>query len=119
MLSESEIKVKRSRFLARIWSISSENDAAERIRETKREFRTATHWVFAYILNNGEILRFNDNGEPAGTAGLPVLNTLRSSGLNNVCCVVTRWFGGTKLGTRGLADAYAAATASAVAEIRI
>jgi len=103
-IAQAEFKVKRSRFLGRLWNVSSEEEAAERLRETKREFRNASHWVFAYVI--GGIMRSGDNGEPAGTAGVPVLNVLRSANLDNVCVVVTRWFGGVKLGKDGLADAY-------------
>jgi putative IMPACT (imprinted ancient) family translation regulator len=104
-LGEAEIKVKRSRFLGRVWRCGSEAEAYELVQATKKEFRNAAHWVYAYALDGG-VFRANDNGEPPGTAGLPVLNALRSSGLSNAVCVVTRWFGGTKLGVDGLRQAY-------------
>jgi putative IMPACT (imprinted ancient) family translation regulator len=102
-----EYKIKRSVFRSRLWTITSEAEVPEILRGVKREFRNASHWVYAYVL--GDILRSNDNGEPPGTAGVPVLNELRAAGRSGELCVVVRWFGGTKLGKSGLAEAYGAA----------
>ncbi|MDR0935515.1 MAG: YigZ family protein [Oscillospiraceae bacterium] len=103
-----EYKIKRSIFRARLWTVTSEAEVPEILRAVKKEHRSASHWVYAYVL--GDILRSNDNGEPPGTAGVPVLNELRAAKRANTLCVVVRWFGGTKLGKTGLADAYAEAT---------
>ncbi|MDR0819184.1 MAG: YigZ family protein [Oscillospiraceae bacterium] len=115
-VAESEIKVKRSRFLARIYRCSTEAEAYAIMLAVKRELRGASHWVYAYVLSG--VMRSGDNGEPPGTAGLPVLNVLRSAGLSGVVCIVTRWFGGTKLGVAGLRAAYKA-SAIAAAEAAI
>jgi putative IMPACT (imprinted ancient) family translation regulator len=114
-IAEAEIRVKRSQFLARLYRCSSEQQAYELVKAAKREHRDASHWVYAYVLSDG-VMRCNDNGEPPGTAGLPVLNALRSAELRDVLCIVTRWFGGTKLGVDGLRDAYKSV---AIAAIRI
>ncbi|MDR2530880.1 MAG: YigZ family protein [Oscillospiraceae bacterium] len=104
--------MKRSRFIARLYRCGSETEARETLHAVKTEYRNASHWVHAYAL--GEILRCSDNGEPPGTAGLPVLNALRSAKLDGVVCVVTRWFGGTKLGVDGLRAAYRAAALAVI-----
>jgi len=114
--AEAEIKIKRSRFLARLYPCTTEEQAYEIVKQVKKEFRDASHWVYAYVLS-GSIMRCNDNGEPPGTAGLPVMNALRSSGFSDTICVVVRWFGGTKLGVDGLRDAYRAAAEAAINKI--
>lgn len=96
---------KKSRFTGRIWPVETEEDALRCIKETREEFWDATHNVYAYIIRGGAT-RYSDDGEPGGTAGMPVLNVLRQAEIYNVCCVVTRYFGGTLLGTGGLVRAY-------------
>jgi len=110
-LAEAEIKVKRSRFVARVYKCETETAARVVINDVKTDYRSASHWVYAYVIDG--IMRQNDNGEPPGTAGIPVLNAMRSAGLNNAICVVTRWFGGRKLGVDGLRAAYGAVAAAA------
>ena len=108
----AEIKVKGSRFIAEAVPVSSENDALSRIEEIRRREHAATHHCTAYRIGpTGEVYRYNDDGEPSGTAGMPILRQLEGRELSNVLVVVTRYFGGTKLGTGGLARAYAEAAA--------
>ena len=102
---ESEIIEKKSRFIAKVIRVNSEEEANEKIAEIKKIHRDARHNVFAYRIANG-VERFSDDGEPSGTAGVPILNILRGEKLENVLVVVTRYFGGILLGTGGLVKAY-------------
>ena len=111
--AQAEIRDRGSRFLARVSPASSEVDA-RRIRDEQRaEFHGASHHVWAFRDSEGRE-RWDDDGEPAGTGGRPILAAIRSAGLSNIVVVVTRWFGGTKLGTGGLARAYGSATGDAL-----
>ena len=105
---EAELVEKRSRFIARVWPAPSEADALARIVEMRRQHRDATHNVFAYIIRGGPT-RCSDDGEPQGTSGQPTLNVFQSENIENVCCVVTRYYGGTPLGAGGLVRAYSRA----------
>ncbi len=116
--SESEFVEKKSRFIGRIWGTDSEEEALERIKAMRQQHWDATHNVYAYIIHGGPT-RFTDDGEPSGTAGMPVLEVLRGAGVENVCCVVTRYFGGTLLGTGGLVRAYGKAARDALNEAGI
>lgn len=102
-----EIKIKGSRFIGYAAPIET-REAAETVLDSIRKTHfNATHNCYAYRLNpDGRDFRFNDDGEPSGTAGRPILDAIESRGLFRVICVVTRYFGGTKLGTGGLARAY-------------
>lgn len=112
---EGEYEEKKSKFIAHINSINSEQEAAEYIAEIKKKYWDARHNCYAYILgSNNEIQRFSDDGEPGGTAGKPILDVLVNSGLHNVIIVVTRYFGGVLLGTGGLVRAYQKSSADAV-----
>jgi len=106
---EAELIEKRSRFLARVWSAETEADALAHLSETRELHRDASHNVYAYIIRTGNLMRYSDDGEPGGSSGLPTLNVFRAGGIFDFCCVVTRWFGGTLLGTGGLARAYSSA----------
>lgn len=108
-----EFTEKRSRFIGHIWHTDSEEQAIAAIRSTREKMWDARHHVYAYIIRNGA-MRYSDDGEPQGTGGLPVLDVLRRQQLNNVCCVVTRYFGGILLGTGGLVRAYSKAASIAV-----
>ena len=110
---EKEIIEKKSRFIARIMRISSIEEANEKIAEIKKFYRDARHHVFAYRLANGNE-RFSDDGEPTGTAGVPILDILRGEKIENVLVVVTRYFGGILLGTGGLVRAYSSAAKEAI-----
>ena len=103
---EAELTEKRSRFIGHVWPIESEEEALEHIKELKSKYWDARHNVYAYILREGGIMRYSDDGEPQGTSGMPTLNVFRGEEINNVCCVVTRYFGGILLGTGGLVRAY-------------
>ena len=111
---EAEYEDKRSRFIGHIKPVTSENEAKAFIDEMRRRYADATHNVFAYVLREGNVLRWSDDGEPGGTAGMPVLQVLQREELYNVTCVVTRYFGGILLGTGGLVRAYTAAAKDAL-----
>lgn len=102
---EDEFIEKKSRFIGRIWPVETEEEALARIQEMKKKHYDATHNCWAYIIRDGAV-RFSDDGEPGGTAGMPVLQVLQREGLFNVVCVVTRYFGGILLGAGGLVRAY-------------
>ena len=102
---EDEFTEKRSRFIGRIWLVETEEEALSKIQEMKKQHYDATHNCWAYVIHGGAV-RFSDDGEPGGTAGMPMLQVLRREGLNNVVCVVTRYFGGILLGAGGLVRAY-------------
>ena len=102
---EDEFTEKRSRFIGRIWHAETEADAVERIQQMKKKHYDASHNCWAYIIRGGAV-RFSDDGEPGGTAGMPILQVLQREQLSNAVCVVTRYFGGILLGTGGLVRAY-------------
>ena len=110
---EREIVEKKSKFIADVIRVNSEKEAAEKLAEVKKIHRDARHHVFAYRIANG-VERFSDDGEPSGTAGVPILNILRGEKLENVLVVVTRYFGGILLGTGGLVRAYSLAAKEAI-----
>lgn len=102
---EEEFVEKKSRFIGRIWPVETEEEALQRIQEMKKKHYDATHNCWAYIIRDGAV-RFSDDGEPGGTAGMPLLQVLQREELYNVVCVVTRYFGGILLGAGGLVRAY-------------
>ena len=102
---EAEFTEKKSRFIGRIWPVDTEEEAQAMIQKMKKQHYDATHNCWAYILKDGAV-RFSDDGEPGGTAGMPMLQVLQREGLFNVVCVVTRYFGGILLGAGGLVRAY-------------
>ena len=102
---EDEFVEKKSRFIGRLWPVETEEEALARIQEMKKQHYDATHNCWAYIIRGGAV-RFSDDGEPGGTAGMPMIQVLQREGLNNVVCVVTRYFGGILLGAGGLVRAY-------------
>ena len=102
---EDEFIEKKSRFIGRIWPVETEEEALARIQEMKKKHYDATHNCWAYIIRDGAA-RFSDDGEPGGTAGMPMLQVLQREGLFNAVCVVTRYFGGILLGAGGLVRAY-------------
>ena len=102
---EDEFTEKRSQFIGRIWPVETEEEALSKIQEMKKQHYDPTHNCWAYIIHGGAV-RFSDDGEPGGTAGMPMLQVLQREGLNNVVCVVTRYFGGILLGAGGLVRAY-------------
>ncbi len=105
--ADAEIVINKSRFIGYACPIKSESEAQEFIEKIKKEHRMATHNVPVYILgNNHSVQKYSDDGEPSGTAGLPILNMLKNEGITDIAIVVTRYFGGIKLGTGGLVRAY-------------
>ena len=110
-----EITEKKSRFIATLRPVSTEEEALAFIAEMKKKYWDARHNCSAYIIGTDKPLeRCSDDGEPSRTAGMPMLEVLKGSGLSNVCAVVTRYFGGILLGTGGLVRAYQAATAEGI-----
>ena len=105
-VSRTEFTEKRSRFIGHVWPVDSEEQARARIEETKKQHYDARHNCWCYLIKDGPV-RYSDDGEPQGTAGQPMLNVFQREGVENVCCVVTRYFGGILLGAGGLVRAYA------------
>lgn len=103
---QAEFVEKKSKFIGRVWRVASEEEANARINEMREKYWNATHNVYAYRIKDCSLMRYSDDGEPQGTSGMPVLNVFRSAGIYDFCCVVTRYFGGTLLGTGGLVRAY-------------
>jgi uncharacterized YigZ family protein len=111
----AEVEVKRSRFVCDVAPASSEEAARGFVERVRAGSRDARHHCTAYVLGpDGSTVRSNDDGEPSGTAGAPMLDVLRGRGLTDVVAVVTRWFGGTLLGTGGLIRAYGDAVSAAL-----
>lgn len=132
--STAEIVEKKSRFIAHLKHVETEDEALDFLKAVRTEHIQARHNVYAYIVRaqgqgagEGALgvspstnrIRYSDDGEPAKTAGMPTLETLQHAGLENAICVVTRYFGGTLLGTGGLVRAYTQATAAAIEAARI
>ena len=116
---DAEIEITRSRFLTRLARVESEDRARAVIAEVRAEHPRARHHCSAFVLGpDGRVQRSNDDGEPGGTAGAPMLDALVSAGLSDVVAVVTRYFGGVLLGAGGLTRAYRAAVAEAVVDAR-
>lgn len=104
--ADAEFVERRSRFIGHIFLTETEEEALARLEQMRDTYWDATHNVYAYIIRDGAT-RFSDDGEPGGTAGMPVLQVLQREGVFNVTCVVTRYFGGILLGAGGLVRAYA------------
>ncbi len=114
--SEGIYKEKGSKFISYAYPVFSEDEIKEHLKELKKEHYDARHHCFAYQLGvDGKVFRANDDGEPSGTAGKPILGQIKSHELTNLFVVVIRYFGGTKLGTSGLIHAYKEATIDAIA----
>lgn len=110
-----EMVERKSRFIAQASPVINEEDALSFIKAVKESHKTAGHHCFAYIIGiNAGLMRYQDDGEPQGTAGIPILEVLKKNNLVNCAAVVTRYFGGILLGTGGLARAYSASAAKAV-----
>lgn len=103
----SELNIKNSRFLSELFPCQNQAEARNLIKEQKNKYFDATHVVHAFILGfSGEIMGMSDDGEPSGTAGRPALDVLKGRNCTNLVLTITRWFGGTLLGTGGLVKAY-------------
>lgn len=112
--AQSEFVEKKSRFISHIWRVESEEEARARIEEMRKTYHDARHNCWCYLLHEGALLRYSDDGEPQGTAGQPMLNVFQRREVWNVCCVVTRYFGGVLLGTGGLTRAYSRGASDAL-----
>lgn len=109
---QSEINIKKSQFICSLFPTKSKKESKEIIQKLNQQYHDATHNCTAYITNDGE--GYDDNGEPGGTAGKPMINALRKNDLHNVTAVVTRYFGGIKLGAGGLVRAYSKSVLEAI-----
>ncbi|MBO4853528.1 MAG: YigZ family protein [Oscillospiraceae bacterium] len=121
-IGESEFTEKRSRFISHVWTVESEEEAQAHIRQMRAKYYDARHNCWCYRIGQNTV-RYGDDGEPQGTAGQPMLKVLERENVTNVCCVVTRYFGGILLGAGGLSRAYArgakdALNAAGVATLR-
>ena len=99
--AESEFTEKRSRFITHLYKVETEAEARARIEKMKKKYYDARHNCWCYLLKEGGVVRYSDDGEPQGTAGQPMLNVFQRQEVWNVCCVVTRYFGGVLLGPGG------------------
>lgn len=112
---EGEYVEKKSRFICRLYKVSDFEEASDFVAKQRKEFYDAKHHCYAVVLGpNADSMRCNDDGEPSGTAGRPMLEILKHENLTDICCVVTRYFGGTLLGTGGLVRAYSEALKDAL-----
>ncbi len=102
--------IKKSSFIAQIFPVQNIEEVDKIIADVNKEHFHATHNCYAYVLQNQSVQKYNDDGEPTRTAGYPILNTLLQNELDNILCIVTRYFGGVKLGAGGLIRAYANST---------
>lgn len=103
---EAEMIERKSRFIGYCRPVKNQDEAIDFINEIRAMHRQATHNVYAYVLREDNAMRYSDDGEPAGTAGVPVLEVIKKEGLTDICVVVTRYFGGILLGAGGLVRAY-------------
>ena len=114
---QTEIIIKKSRFITYLHRCEQEADAKEYMRQIRKEHPKASHHCYAMILgNNDEIQRSNDDGEPSGTAGMPMLEVLHQNQIQDILAITVRYFGGIKLGTGGLVRAYSSSVAQALKE---
>lgn len=117
--SEGELIEKKSRFIARVFEVHSEDEALEIISSTRKKYYDARHVCYAYVIGAGnEIMRFSDDKEPSGTAGKPILDVIISNNIHNCLITVTRYFGGILLGAGGLTRAYSSSAALAVSRAK-
>ena len=111
----AEVNIKKSRFICNVARVNSEEEAKDFIAGLQKEHRKANHNCFAYMVGDkDQVQRESDNGEPSGTAGVPILEALKLVHVHNVCAVVTRYFGGIKLGAGGLIRAYSNTTTAGI-----
>ena len=116
----TETVIKRSRFIASLERVRGREEAAAFLEKISKRYSDATHNCYAYVADvEGREMKFSDNGEPSGTAGQPILDVLKKNGLSEVCLVITRYFGGIKLGASGLVGAYSSSAASVIEQVEI
>ena len=114
--SETLLVEKKSKFISHVKPVDNEADALVYLNGIRSKYPDARHNVYAYVIDENNIFRYSDDGEPSGTAGMPVLDTIRKSGIVDVIVVITRYFGGTLLGTGGLVRAYSASAKKGLEE---
>lgn len=110
--NESIIIINKSKFITNIFCVDNLDEINNYLEQIRNKYKDATHHCYAYILDNTK--RFNDDNEPSGTAGMPILDCLEKNNLNHVLCIVTRYFGGIKLGAGGLVRAYSNSVSNAL-----
>lgn len=108
----NELVIKKSKFITFLYRVDDINDVSKYLDELSLKYKDATHICYAYIIDN--VKRFNDNGEPGGTAGMPILSVLENKNLDHILCCVVRYFGGIKLGANGLVRAYSSSCSEAI-----
>lgn len=113
----NEIVIKKSRFITFLYRVDDVSDVNKYLDELSKKYSDATHICYAYIIDN--VKRFSDNGEPGGTAGMPILSVLENKKLDHVLCCVVRYFGGIKLGANGLVRAYSTSCSEAISSSSI
>ena len=113
----NEIIINKSKFITKLEKINDIKEINEKLENIKKQYKDATHYCYAYIINNKE--KCEDDGEPSGTAGIPILNVLKQNKLTNILCVVIRYFGGIKLGAGGLIRAYSKSVCEALNKTEI
>ena len=115
-----EIQIQKSRFIGHVAPVSTEEEAISFVDEIRKKYWNATHNVPVYLIGEDyKIQRYSDDGEPSGTAGIPIMEMLKKEGITNVCVVITRYFGGIKLGTGGLVRAYTESAKSTLETVGI
>lgn len=112
----SEYEIKKSRFITLLYKINKKEDVNSIIKEVKNTYKGATHYCYAYLLDKE--YHFSDDGEPGGTAGLPIFEALKKNNITNVLCIVVRYFGGIKLGAGGLVRAYTKSVVLALEKVQ-
>lgn len=117
--SQTLLVEKKSKFIANVKPVDNEEDAIDFLNEMRSAYSDATHNVYAYVIDENNIFRYSDDGEPSGTAGMPVLDAIRKAGIVDAVVVVTRYFGGTLLGTGGLVHTYGASASLGLEESEI
>lgn len=117
--SKFEFEDRKSVFIGEALPVTDESEAISFLESVKKRYPDARHHVYAYVIRDNSIMRFSDDGEPQGTAGIPILDIIRKRGLTDIAVVVTRYFGGTLLGTGGLVRAYSASAQGAIEEAQI
>ena len=110
----AEITEKKSKFICNVFHVESKEEAEEKLAMVKKKYHDARHNCYAYKIAEGDLIKSSDDGEPSGTAGVPMLNIINGRNLSNILVVVTRYFGGILLGTGGLVRAYSQATTAAL-----
>ena len=116
---DDSFEERRSEFIGYAKHVTSEEEAQAVVKQKKKEYADATHNCWAYVLGDGTVARYSDDGEPQGTAGMPILDVIRKSGVTDAVVVVTRYFGGILLGAGGLVRAYSHGASIALAAAKI